>query len=81
MTLMCYQLPHAAVHCHAKGRVLRTVEECSEGFDYSVRMLSITPVLGSHEIWLAYVLGMWGAAKLHLKGGLGIPQRCSPDTE
>jgi hypothetical protein len=52
MTHMLDKLPCAAVYCHTVCCVLHIVEECSEVFDYSVRMLSITAVFGSHEFWL-----------------------------
>jgi len=51
-TLMLDKLPRAAVYCHTVRFVLCIVEECSELFDHSVRMLSITAVLGPHEFGL-----------------------------
>jgi hypothetical protein len=52
MTLMLDQLLCAAGYCHAVHCLLRIVEKCSEVFDHSVRMLSITVVFGSHEFGL-----------------------------
>ena len=51
-TRMLNKLPRAAVYCHAVRCVFCIVELCSEVFDYSVRMLSITAVLGLHEFGL-----------------------------
>jgi len=52
ITRMLEKLLGAAVYCHAVHCVLRIVESCSEVFDHSVRMLSITAVLGSHDFRL-----------------------------
>jgi hypothetical protein len=52
MTLILEKLPHAAVFVNAVRCVWCIVESCSEVFDHSVRMLSITGVLGSHEFGL-----------------------------
>jgi hypothetical protein len=51
-TLWLDELPSAAVYCHTVSLVLRIDEECSEVFDPSIRRLSITAVLGSHEFGL-----------------------------
>jgi hypothetical protein len=45
-------LPPAIVYCHAVRCVVCIVKCCSEVFDYTVRMLYITAVLGSHEFGL-----------------------------
>jgi len=51
-TLMLYQLPGATGYCSAVRCVLRIVDQSSEVFDDSVRMLSIMVVLGSQEFGL-----------------------------
>jgi len=51
-TLMLDKLPRAAVCSHVVRCVLCIVESCSEVFDHSVRMLSITAVFGPHEFGL-----------------------------
>jgi hypothetical protein len=48
-----------AVHC-----VLRIVKYCSDIFDHSVRILSITAVLGSHDIVLRIWLGLQGGCRI-----------------
>ena len=56
MTLILDKLLPAVVYCQAVRCVVCIAKKCSEVFDYSVMMLSITVVLGSHEfgfrIWL-----------------------------
>jgi hypothetical protein len=76
-TLMHEKLPRAIVHCHAVHCVLRIVEYYSEVFDHSVRMLSITAVLGSHEVELRICLGALGgsqmsAGRLDFAGGRAV---------
>jgi len=51
-TFMLYEPPRAGVYCHAVRCISRIVEQCSDVFDHSSRMLSITAVLGSHEFGL-----------------------------
>jgi len=64
MTLMLEKHPCAVVYCHAVRCVLRLVEYYSEVFDYSVRMLSISAVLGSHEFGLRILLGAQGGSQI-----------------
>jgi len=59
-TMKIDQLPHAVEYCHALHLVLRIAEKCSEVVDHTVRMLSITADLGSHEIGLHLGLGAHG---------------------
>jgi hypothetical protein len=61
---MLEKLPHAAVYCQALNCVLHIVEKCSEVVDHSVRMLSITAVLGSHEFRLHIWLGTQGGSQI-----------------
>jgi len=63
-TLMLDKHPCAAVYCHAVGCLLRIVELCSEVLDHSVRMLSITAVLESHELGLRICLGAQGGSQI-----------------
>jgi hypothetical protein len=51
-TLILDNLLCAAVYCYAVCCVLHNGEESSAVFDHSVRMLSTTAVLGSHEFGL-----------------------------
>jgi hypothetical protein len=60
---MLQNLLHAVVYCHAVRCVLRIVEDCSEVFDYSVKMLSIMAVMGSHEFGLRISLGAQGGSQ------------------
>ena len=85
-TLMLQQLPHAVEYCHAVRCVLRTVVECSEVFDHSVRMRSITAVLGSYEFRLSIWLGAQGgshfrAGREHFAGGSTVPSTLSEGLE
>jgi len=81
-TLMLDKLLRAAVYCHAVHCVLRIVELCSEVFDYGVRMLPITAVMGSQDFGLCIRReAQWGIPDKHRKGGLCRWQQCSPNAE
>jgi hypothetical protein len=51
-TLLLDTLSCAPVYCQAVCCILRIVEECSEVFNHSIRMLSIPADLASHEFRL-----------------------------
>jgi len=56
-TLMLDELPNATVYCPVVRCVMHIIESCSEVCDHSVRMLSITAVLGPNEFGLHICLG------------------------
>ena len=62
-TLWLDELPSAAVYCHTVSLVLRIDEECSEVFDPSIRMLSITAVFGPMNLGFAYECELRGVAR------------------
>jgi len=63
-TLMLDNLLSASVYCHMERCVLPIVESCSEVFDHSIRMLSITAVVGSHEFGLRIGRGAEGGSQI-----------------
>jgi len=78
--------PRAAVSCHAVCCILCIVEQCSEVLDHSVRMLSISTVLGPHEFGLRIWLGAQGGSQINtaredLTGGSAVLPTLSEDFE
>jgi hypothetical protein len=81
-TLTLDTCPGAADYCHLVRRVSRIVELCLEVFDHSVRMLSITEVLVSHEFSLRiWLWAQGGCPIITRKGVLCRRQRCCPDDD
>jgi len=67
MTPKLDKLQHAIEYCHTVRCVLRIVEWCLEVFDYIVRILSITAVLGSHKFTLCIWLGAQGGGQIRTR--------------
>jgi len=63
-TLKLDKLPGATLYCQAVCWVSLIVEKWSEVFDHSVRMRTITAVLGSHEFRLRIWLGAQGGSQI-----------------
>jgi len=66
--------------------MLHIVEWCSEVVDYSVRILSITAVLGSHDFWLCIWLGVQGGGEINIgredfAGGIAVLPKLSVGLE
>jgi hypothetical protein len=56
-TYILERLPLAMVYCHVVYCILQNIKLCSKVCIYSVRMLSVWAVLGSHEVLLYIWLG------------------------
>jgi len=63
-THMLDKLPGAAEYCYMVRCILHIVEQFSEVFEHSIRMLSITAVLGSHEFGPCIWLGAHGGSQI-----------------